>query len=132
GQSDTFNFFNVAVNGGFDTGTVDVTADLGFILPESVVVSGTGTGEYFTFFGIVSGGMLTWAEPDPVLLSDGSGFSVNLSDIRAFGFGNSAEVTATVVADLVVAPEPATLPLLGIGLFAVAVLAWRRRGTVRA
>lgn len=126
GQSDTFNFFKIKVDG-LGSADVDVTADLAFTLPADLTVVGSGSGGYFTIFGVVSGGHLTWDEPAPVTLSDGSVFDVDLSNISAFGLGNSAEVTATVTACDVATPEPASLALLGTGLLGAALLRFRKR-----
>ncbi len=115
GQSDTFKFFKIQVNG-LGAVNIAVTADLAFTLPEAETVGGTGSGRYVTVLGIVSAGHLTWTEPPSVTLSDGSSFDVDLSNISAFGLGNSAEVTATVTTTNVATPEPASLALLVAGL----------------
>lgn len=82
-----------------------------------------------TFFGFLSAGNLTWTEPAPVVLADGSSYTVDLSNISAFGFGNSTEVTATVTATNVATPEPASLGLLGAGLLTGLAFIKRRRSS---
>ena len=126
GQSQTFSFFDIRVRG-VGAASVNVSATLGFDLPTGETASGTGTGGYLTLFGLVSAGTLTWTDPAPVFLPDGSSFLVDFSDILAFGAGNRATVTATITAvDVVAVPEPASLAVFGVGLLGLA-LARRRK-----
>lgn len=128
GESHTFDFFDVTVGGLFALATVDAAATLAFTLPPGVSVSSTGSGGFATFFGALSAGALIWDAPGPVevALTNGSTFDVELSDIIAFGFGDTATVQATVTATNVV-PEPATLALFGAGLVAVGIVRRRRK-----
>ncbi len=134
GQSDTFNFFNIAVDG-LGAGKVKVSADLAFSLPQSEVVVGKGKGEFVTFFGFLSAGELTWTEPAPGSavgrfqlhrgpfqhFDDGfwqlSGSNRN-SD--CYGRGDGYRPGSSC-------PEPASMGLLGAGLLSGLAFIKRRR-----
>lgn len=127
GESHTFDFFDVTVGGVIGAATADAAATLAFTLPPGVSVSSTGAGGFATFLGVLSAGALIWdaATPVEVALTNGSTFDVDLSDIIAFGIGNTATVQATITATNVV-PEPTTLALFGVGLAALGVAKRRR------
>ena len=135
GESHTFDFFKIRV-GGLGGATVDVTATLGFDLPFGTSATGNGDGWYATILGKVSGGALAWNDlPTILTAADGAQFSVDFSDVAGFTIGNSAWVQATVTAIAEAPPpvdpqqnavaEPATIAMLGLGLFGIAAL--RRR-----
>jgi hypothetical protein len=120
GESETFDFFDVTVGGKLGGGTADITATLAFDEPPSSG-TGTGTGSWFTIFGILSAGELSWdTQPSPINLSDGGSFEIQFSDICEFGFGNTATVLATVTNTTAPIPEPATMLLLSSGLVGIA------------
>ncbi len=135
GESYTFDFFEIIVGGFFGGGTATVEATLAFDNPASAS-SGTGSGNWFTFLGIVSSGSLAWTvQPDPVVLSTGEYFEIEFSDIQDFGIGNSAMVDATITAhgapviEPAPIPESATMLLLGSGLMGLAGFRRKKQGS---
>jgi hypothetical protein len=129
GESETFDFFDISVFG-IGAGEGSVSATLAFDSPLGVSATGEGEGAFFTFLGIISGGVLSWSDVPAIILADGSSFSVDFSDFAGFGFGNTATITATVSAlavageNEVPVPAPGALGLLGLGLLGLGL---RRR-----
>ena len=114
GGSWTFDFFDVSVGG---LGLVDdfgVYAALAFLEPDVLPAGATGGGQFFTLFGLISGGSLLWDQPDPIDLGDGSWLQITFEDVAAIGAGNSTTVSATVARYSAVVPEPGTLALFGL------------------
>ena len=136
GESKTFDFFRLSVNG-IGAAFAEVTATLAFDSLSGVSVTANGDGMFVTFRGIISAGALLWND-FPVLVNtgDGSLFSVLFSDIAGFTIGNSADVTATVTALRTSAPsaavdEPGALHLVLTAFTIVAALLMRRRSHQR-
>jgi len=58
GESYTFDFFDIIVDGFFGWGTANIEATLAFDQPAGSEITGTGNGNWFTIFGVISGGCL--------------------------------------------------------------------------
>lgn len=116
GQTATFDFFDIAVNG-FGADTFDIMATLAFPTPGGAA-SNSGNGGFGTIVGVLSGGFLTWNAPVSITLGNGIAYTVAFENIATGGLGNSTTVQAYVTLDSLAAsvPEPGTLALLGLGL----------------
>lgn len=129
GESYKFDFFDITVSG-FGCGTADVSATLAFDSPYGYEVTGSGTGGWFTVFGIFSGGLLTWNDmPQTITLSNGNWFDVDFENVCELGFGNSTTVAATVTAHTSPVPEPSTILLIGCGL--IGLMTYNRQRCLR-
>ena len=126
GASYTFDFFTIEVEG-FGLGEADVEATLAFDEPLGFEVTGSGSGGWFTIFGIISGGYLTWADmPQTFTLTNGDYFDVDFEDVLIAGLGNTTTVSAAVTAHAAPVPEPSTVMLVGTGLLGIIAFGRKR------
>jgi len=132
GASQTFDFANFTIDpNGVGTEKYDVSATLAFLTPQAGPASTGGTAKYFTLFGLVSAGGLTWSDPVQTLTaSDGSTFTVAFQDLKGAQFGNTVQdnVTLTVNSVAAAVPEPASWGLMIAGLGLTGFALRRRRG----
>ena len=125
------NFFKWSVEG-IGIESFNVAVKLAFSSPDAASANGSGSGLFFTLYGIISGGILDWSSVESVSFAQGSKLDIGFDNVQAIGFGNSVYSGATFTGNLIVpvapVPLPASVPLLGAGLLA---LGWfgRRKAT---
>lgn len=134
GVGDTLeiDFFDIYV-GGLGSADVEILATLKFLAPAGAS-SATGSGAFGTFFGLISGGWLSWDQPGSIDLGDGTWLEILFEDLEVGGFGNHTTVAAWITRNggPRAVSEPGSLAVLGFGLFALWASMLRRRKAVKS
>jgi hypothetical protein len=127
-----FDFFEISVWGLTAGQGYEVSATLAFADPMGSATA-TGGGYYGTVFGLISGGNLTWDDPDmEVAFGNGGQYTVEFQEGSILGFGNTATVQARVTLDAAPVPLPASALLLLAGLGGLGAVRMRRRTAAAA
>ena len=131
-SSGWFDFFELSV-WGKGTSDYEVSATLAFSDPHASSTA-LGGGEYFTIFGLISGGNLSWGSDASQQVGFGNGglYTVQLQEGSILGFGNTAMVQARVMLDAAPVPLPASALLLIAGLGGLGFVRMRRRTALAA
>ncbi|MGR3586334.1 hypothetical protein [Pseudooceanicola nanhaiensis] len=99
--------------GALAAGIYNISVELVFTSPELAETSGGGKGVFWTFFGILSGGVIDWTNPfQDVAFAQGSELGVKMDKVN-FGFSNSSYSNLYLTAEKLVplaAPSPAPIP----------------------
>ena len=132
GDTYTFDFFTVNAAGFIGGAAANVEATLAFDDPMGASATGEGTGAAGFFFGIISGGALTWQTQPGDIVTPGGSFNVTFSDIADFSIldpqlGGVVQATVEVTEIANGVPEPGTLALFGLGALLIGL---RRRRTL--
>lgn len=125
--------------GALAAGIYNISVDLVFTAPELAGTNGGGTGIFWTFYGILTGGTIFWTDPfQDVAFSQGSRLGVWMDSVN-FGFGNSTYSNLYLKAEKLVplsapspAPIPAALPAMLLALAVLLFIGRRQRGATGA
>lgn len=110
GETERLDFFDLTVKGiGVGSYSVEYTLEM----DPGGLISDTGSGGFFSFFGIVSGGTLMWNNAvQTVAFGNGGLYTIAVRDGVAVGLGNTATIWADVTLDAAPVPLPASALLL--------------------
>lgn len=111
------NFIDWDAAGGFGGAIYNVAVTLAFSSPDPASTSASGAAGYASFFGVISGGFLSWEPIQSLAFAQGSTLDVALEGGVALGYGTSVSTGVTFTGNTIAPiPLPATGFLLLAGL----------------
>lgn len=118
-----FGIFSVGKGVGFNH--ADISATIAFSLPGGSVSTG-GDASYFTAFGVLTGGVLTWDNPVQQVRVGNIQYTVNFQNLAGVEIGGKTQSDITITASAV--PEPATwlTMIAGFGMVGFALRSNRK------
>lgn len=131
GETRTVDFFTLTARGLALGASYNVAATLAFDLPD-IDAAGAGDGNFFTIFGVLSGGTLDWDDstlPD-YFTAGGNTLKVDFEDGRTILLGDTVMIHAYITnqgGGTAPVPEPGTMLLMGSGLIGLAGACRRAR-----
>lgn len=117
------NFIDWDAAGGFGGALYNVAITLAFSSPDPTITSGTGAAGYASFFGVISGGFLTWDPIASLVFDQGSTLDIDLEGGISFGFGTNVSSGVTFTGNPIIGNTIAPIPLPATGLLLLAGLA---------